>query len=181
MVARGSTVYHYDFEGTVSGAASVPLPAALSSITGGDTFFFSFDVDTGTDQVENIDANFASKGIDLYFPGVDTSWTWYTITSPYEYRFDFNIPGMSPYTMIFWFRSTTPGVVTGGVPPTITANQFNYLHDFDIYENQGDGGPQALNVSLENTPEPGTLGLTALSILGIAALGRRRRRSCFQA
>lgn len=175
FAAHGSTVYSYVFDGTVSTESFIGPPAALASIGAGDTFQLNFDVDSGTGQVENINADFMSKGIDLFYPGVDTSWTSYTISSPYEYRWDFNIPTMSPYTMVFWFRTTTPGVVTGGVPPTIDANQFNYLQDFDIYYNTGNGGPPTINVSLQNAPEPATMGLTGLSILGIGALLRRRR------
>ena len=174
-MAHGSTVYSFVFEGTISGEQFVSPPAALSSIVAGDSLLLSFDVDAGTAQVENIDADFVSRGIDLSFPGVDTSWTSYNLTSPYEYRWDFNLPGMSPYVMLFWFRTTIPGVVAGGVPSTIEASQFNYLQDFDIYENFGGGGPPAINASLQNTPEPSTLWLAAFSFLGLLALRRVRR------
>jgi hypothetical protein len=173
-IMRGSNVYSFVFDGTVSGESFIGPPAALASIGAGDTFQLSFDVDSGTGQVENINADFMSKGIDLLYPGVDTSWTSYTISSPYEYRWDFGIPTMSPYTMVFWFRTTTPGVVTGGVPATINSSQFNYLTDFDIYYNNGGGGPPTINVSLQNAPEPATLGLIGLSLLGIVALRRKR-------
>jgi PEP-CTERM motif len=180
MVARGSTVYHFAFEGTVSGESFTGPPAALASIGAGDSFLLTFDVDSGTHQIENIDANFVSKGIDLSYPGVDTGWTSYNITSPNEYRWDFNIPTMSPYTMVFWFRTTTPGIVTGGVPPTLDANQFNFLHEFDIYYNTGGRGPPTINVPLENTPEPATLGLAALGVLGILVSQIRWRASGLQ-
>jgi hypothetical protein len=67
--------------------------------------------------------------------------------------------------MLSWFRTTTPGVVTGGVPPTVDASQFNYLQDFDIYYNEGGGGPPAINASLQNAPEPAAAVLMALGIL----------------
>ncbi len=171
--ARGSMVYHFSFQGTISGEQFASPPSALASVVAGDLLLLSFDVDSGTGQVENIDADFVTNGIDLSFPGVDTSWTSYNGAPPYEYRWDFNLPGMSPYTMLFWFRTTTPGVVTGGVPATIEASQFNYLQDFDIYYNTGDGGPPAINASLQyTTPEPSTVVLMALGILGIAGFRR---------
>jgi hypothetical protein len=181
LLARGNILYSFVFDGTVSNEQFVGPPAALDTITAGDTFVLSFDVDSVTDQVDNIDADFVSAGIDLPFPGVDTQLNWYTGSSPYEYRWDFNIPGMSPYTMLFWFRTTTPGVVNG-IPQTLDASQFNYLHDFDIYENDGNGGPESINVSLQNaTPEPATSGLVGLSLLsGVLLLrgSRRRKEPC---
>jgi hypothetical protein len=169
-------VYHFSFQGTISGEQFASPPSALASVVAGDLLLLNFDVDSGTGQVENIDADFVTNGIDLSFPGVDTSWTSYNGAPPYEYRWDFNLPGMSPYTMLFWFRTTTPGVVTGGVPATIEASQFNYLQDFDIYYNTGDGGPPAINASLQNTtPEPSSVVLMALGILGIAGSRRWRR------
>jgi hypothetical protein len=48
----------------------------LASIGAGDTFKLTFDVDSVTHQVENLDADFISKGIDLSYPGDDTAWTW---------------------------------------------------------------------------------------------------------
>jgi hypothetical protein len=179
--ARGDTTYSYAFMGTVSNESFVGPPPALASIATGDTFLFTFDVDANTDEVENINADFVSAGIDLFYPGDDTGFTWYTGGSPYEYRWDFNLPGMSPYTMIFWFRTTTPGVVMNGVPPTIDATQFNYLTDFDIYYNTGDGGPPTINVSLQNAvPEPATFGLAAFGVLLVLCFARFRKRSAGQ-
>jgi hypothetical protein len=174
LLARGSTVYSFEFLGTVSGASFDTPPPALASIGAGDSFRLSFDVDSATHKVENIDADFLSKGIDLSYPGVDTSFTWST-TAPYEYRWDFNLPGMSPYALLFWFRTTTAGVVVNGVPPTIDVNQFNLLHEADIYFNTGDGGPPTINVSLMDTPEPSALGLATLGVFFLFVFRTRRR------
>jgi PEP-CTERM motif-containing protein len=174
IAARGSTVFD-EFLGTVSGASFDTPPPALASIGAGDTFQLTFDVDTVTNKVENLDADFISKGIDLSYPGIDTAWTWTSDSSPYEYRFDFNLPGLSPYAMLFWFRTKTPGVVTNGAPPTIDVSQFTFLHEVDIYFNTGDGGPPTINIPLVNTPEPSTLGFTALGVLGIFLFRKANR------
>ena len=176
IAARGGTVF-YEFLGTVSGASFDTPPPALASIGAGDTFQLTFDVDTVTNKVENLDADFISKGIDLSYPGIDTAWTWTSGSSPYEYRFDFNLPGMSPYAMLFWFRTKTPGVVTNGAPPTIDVSQFAFLHEVDIYFNTGDGGPPTVNIPLVNTPEPSTLGFAALGVLGIFGFRKANRLS----
>ena len=63
----------------------------------------------------------------------------------------------------------------------ITGNQWN-LHSFDTAEGTGNGFPQAsadvLNtqVQLAAVPEPATIGLLSLCLLGLAARLRRRRK-----
>ena len=179
MVAQAGVVYQYDFHGTVSGEQFISPPAALASISAGDPFDLNFNMDSGTGRVFNIDAMFMTRGIELTSGAGSTQLTSYTLGFPNEYRWDYAMPDFPGFTMVFWFRTNIPGVVHGGVPPAIDVNQFNYLHEFDIIRDFGGGGPPTINVSLDNVPEPATMGLTAvpLTAAALALVMLRRKRA----
>lgn len=171
---QAAPIYRYSFDGMYTGSSFVARPAVLNPVQIGDLFRLSFEVDAASGTVQNIVASFPTRGI-LLAPAGTAGWWANAGASLYHYRWDISFPDAPEYTMVFWFRTSTPGVVIPGVPAELNTSDFNITHHWGVYWGTPQtGGPSAMSLEVNTaapTPEPGTFLLLVVGV-GLIAVGR---------